>query len=221
MSSNFWCHAAMTTWRSVSIMHELEKIVEDMIKSKERIAKRDGTSRQSRSRDSRDIRREKSHRRDRRDSYRRRDDYRNQPRVTLAEASLDLLLAEPEGREATQGSVERSDDEGDSYGDDTDDYKNTNRTARAAILQWPTMTDISLPPTRASNVLQLKARTPAQTIVRYEGTYQIENEASIKIVEEESEASTKTTDVGATTTIATSTATTDVRSMNHAPRVAG
>ncbi|ETN15313.1 hypothetical protein PPTG_06598 [Phytophthora nicotianae INRA-310] len=61
--------------------------------------------RHSRSRDSRDTRREESYGRDRRDSDRRRDDYRNQPRVTLTEASLDDLLAELEGREATKGSV--------------------------------------------------------------------------------------------------------------------
>ncbi|ETL97308.1 hypothetical protein L917_05384 [Phytophthora nicotianae] len=93
-----------------------------MIKGKERMAKRDGMPRHSRSRDSRDTRREESHRRDRRDSDRRRDDYRNRPRVTLAEVSLDYLLGELEGREATQDSVELSDDEGDSYVDDTEDY---------------------------------------------------------------------------------------------------
>ncbi|ETP43733.1 hypothetical protein F442_09583 [Phytophthora nicotianae P10297] len=59
---------------------------------------------------------------DRRDSDRRRDDYCNQPRVTLVEASLDGLLAELEGRDDTQGSVDRSGDEGDSYVDDTEDY---------------------------------------------------------------------------------------------------
>ncbi|ETP03562.1 hypothetical protein F441_19492 [Phytophthora nicotianae CJ01A1] len=78
----------------VSDIHELEEIIEDMMRA------RSGWQ----------------------NSDRRRDDYRNQPRVTLAEASLDDLLAELEGREATQGTVELSDDEGDSYVDDTEDY---------------------------------------------------------------------------------------------------
>ncbi|KAF1777483.1 Aspartic peptidase domain [Phytophthora cactorum] len=76
----------------VNDIHELEEIIEDILKGKERMAKRDGVTRHTRSRDSR---RDEPH-------DRRRDDYRNTPRVTLADASLDDLLAELEGREATR-----------------------------------------------------------------------------------------------------------------------
>ncbi|ETO58903.1 hypothetical protein F444_22721, partial [Phytophthora nicotianae P1976] len=197
----------------VSDIHELEEIIEDMIKGKERMAKRDGMPRHSRSRDSRDTRREESYRRDRRDSDRRRDDYRNQPRVTLAEASLDDLLAELEGREATQGTVELSDEEGDSYVDDTEDY--AGYQSDGARSNTSIMTDISLRPMRASDVLQLKARTPAQIIVSHEGTYRIVNEASIKTVEGATEASAKSTVAGATTTTVISIETTDFCKQVH------
>ncbi|KAG3071007.1 hypothetical protein PI124_g21225 [Phytophthora idaei] len=87
------------------------------------MAKRGGVTRHSRSRDSR---REEPHdrqsRRDRRESDRRRDDYRNTPRMTLADASLDDLLAELEGREATRSGTERSGGEHHAYEDDQDDY---------------------------------------------------------------------------------------------------
>ncbi|KAG2762004.1 hypothetical protein PC116_g21192 [Phytophthora cactorum] len=42
------------------------------------------------------------------ESGRRRDYYRNTPRVTLADVSLDDLLAELEGREATRSGTKRS-----------------------------------------------------------------------------------------------------------------
>ncbi|ETN23533.1 hypothetical protein PPTG_00115 [Phytophthora nicotianae INRA-310] len=114
---------------------------------------------------------------------------------------------------------------------------------RAAILQESTMTDISLRPTRVSDVLQLKAHTPSQTTVSNEGTYQIANEASIKTIEEATEASIKTieeateasiktfeeatepstriTVASATTTTTTSTETTDFRSTGDVPRMVG
>ncbi|KAG3114067.1 hypothetical protein PI124_g7979 [Phytophthora idaei] len=91
--------------------HELEEIIEDVIKGKKRMAKCDEVTRHSRSRDSR---RDGPHsRQSRRDrvSDRRYDDNRNTPRVTLADASLDDLLAELEGREATQSGAERSNGE--------------------------------------------------------------------------------------------------------------
>ncbi|ETO61990.1 hypothetical protein F444_20069 [Phytophthora nicotianae P1976] len=208
----------------VSDIHELEEIIEDMIKGKERMAKSDGTSRHSRSRDSRDIRREESHRRDRRDSDRRRDrrdsdrrrdEYRNQPRVTLAEASLDDLLAELEGREATQGSVECSDGEDDTYGDDTEDYGGYQSDGARSDSSVIDKDRHLVPPTRASGVLQRMARTPAQTIVSHVGTYQVASEASIKIAEEASEASIRIPVAGATTAIATSTETTDFCKQVH------
>ncbi|KAG4037966.1 hypothetical protein PC123_g26472 [Phytophthora cactorum] len=87
------------------------------------MAKRDGVTRHSRSPD---LRRDESHdcqrRRDRRESDRRRDDYCNTPRVTLADASLDDLLPELEGREATRSGAERSDGEHHAHKDDQDEY---------------------------------------------------------------------------------------------------
>ncbi|KAG4039692.1 hypothetical protein PC123_g24763 [Phytophthora cactorum] len=104
-------------------IHELEEIIEDVLKGKERMAKRDGVTRHSRSRDSRrDEPHDRQSRRDRRESDRRRDDYRNTPRVTLADASLDDLLAELEGREATRSGTERSDGEHHAHEDDQDEY---------------------------------------------------------------------------------------------------
>ncbi|KAG2768320.1 hypothetical protein PC129_g14901 [Phytophthora cactorum] len=107
----------------VNDIQELEEISEDVLKGKERMAKRDGVTRHSRSRDSR---RDEPHgrqsRRDRRESDRRRDDYRNTPRVTLADASLDDLLAELVGREATQSGTELSDGEHHAHEDDQDEY---------------------------------------------------------------------------------------------------
>ncbi|KAG3044362.1 hypothetical protein PC121_g21950 [Phytophthora cactorum] len=83
----------------VNDIHELEVIIEDVLKGKDRMAKRDGVTRHSRSRDPRrDEPHDRQSRRDRRESDRRRDDYRNTPSVTLADASLDDLLAELEGR---------------------------------------------------------------------------------------------------------------------------
>ncbi|KAF1794590.1 hypothetical protein GQ600_24007 [Phytophthora cactorum] len=106
----------------VNDIHELEEIIEDVLKGKERMAKRDGVTRHSRSRDSRrDEPHDRQSRRDRRESDRRRDDYRNTPRVTLADASLDDLLAELEGREATRSGTERSDGEHHAHEDDQDD----------------------------------------------------------------------------------------------------
>ncbi|KAF1779683.1 hypothetical protein GQ600_13196 [Phytophthora cactorum] len=107
----------------VNDIHELEEIIEDVLKGKERMAKRDGVTRHSRSRDSRrDEPHDRQSRRDRRESDRRRDDYRNTPRVTLADASLDDLLAELEGREATRSGTERSDGEHHAHEDDQDEY---------------------------------------------------------------------------------------------------
>ncbi|KAG2923356.1 hypothetical protein PC114_g4800 [Phytophthora cactorum] len=107
----------------VNDIHELEEIIEDVLKGKERMAKRDGVDRHSRSRDSRrDEPHDRQSRRDRREPDRRRDDYRNTPSVTLADASLDDLLAELEGREATRSGTERSDGEHHAHKDDQDEY---------------------------------------------------------------------------------------------------
>ncbi|KAG3068513.1 hypothetical protein PI125_g23401 [Phytophthora idaei] len=107
----------------VNDIHELEEIIEDVLKGKERMAKRDGVTRHSRSRD---LRRDEPHdrqsRHDKRESDRRRDDYRNTPKVTLADASLDDLLAELEGREATRSGTERSDGEHHAHEDDQDEH---------------------------------------------------------------------------------------------------
>ncbi|RAW20517.1 hypothetical protein PC110_g23041, partial [Phytophthora cactorum] len=107
----------------VNDIHDLEEIIEDVLKGKERMAKRDGVTRHSRGRDSRrDESRDRQSRRDRRESDRRRNDYRNTPIVTLADASLDDLLAELEGHEATRCGAERSDGEHHAHKDDQDEY---------------------------------------------------------------------------------------------------
>ncbi|KAG3129594.1 hypothetical protein PI126_g20899 [Phytophthora idaei] len=62
----------------------LEEIIEDVLKGKERMAKRDGVTRHSHSGDSRrNELHDRQNRRDKRESDRRRDDYRNTPRLTL------------------------------------------------------------------------------------------------------------------------------------------
>ncbi|KAG3049162.1 hypothetical protein PC121_g19047 [Phytophthora cactorum] len=107
----------------VNDIHELEEIIEDVLKGKERMSKRDGVTRHSRSRDSRrDEPHDRQSRRDRRESDRRRDDYRNTPRVALADASLDDLLAELVDREAIRSGTERSDGEHYAHEDDQDEY---------------------------------------------------------------------------------------------------
>ncbi|RAW31274.1 hypothetical protein PC110_g12385 [Phytophthora cactorum] len=109
----------------VNGIHELEEIIQDVLKGKERMAKRDGVPRHTRSRDSRrDEFHDRHSRHDRRESDRRRDDYRNTPRVTLADALLDNLLAELEAREATRSGAERSDGKHHIYKDDQDEYDN-------------------------------------------------------------------------------------------------
>ncbi|KAG2816191.1 hypothetical protein PC111_g13247 [Phytophthora cactorum] len=104
----------------VNDIHELEEIIEDVLKGKECMAKRDGVNRHSCSRDSR--RNEPHDGQSLCESDRRRDDYRNIPRVTLADASLDDLLAELDGREATRSGTERSDGEHHAHEDDQDEY---------------------------------------------------------------------------------------------------
>ncbi|KAG3054204.1 hypothetical protein PI124_g2871 [Phytophthora idaei] len=107
----------------VNDIHELEEIIEDVLKGKECMAKRDGVTRHSRSRDSRrNEPHDRQSRRDRRESDRRRDDYRNTPRGTLADVSLDDLPVELEGREASRSGAERSDGEHHAHEDDQDEY---------------------------------------------------------------------------------------------------
>ncbi|KAI9985301.1 hypothetical protein PInf_004627 [Phytophthora infestans] len=83
----------------VADIHELEEIIEDVLKGKERMAKRDSEYRYSKRRDAR---RDDGYTRNNRCDDRRRDDSRNKPRVTLIDATVDDLLAELKGREAAQ-----------------------------------------------------------------------------------------------------------------------
>ncbi|KAG2848165.1 hypothetical protein PC118_g662 [Phytophthora cactorum] len=135
----------------VNDIHELEEIIEDVLKGKERMAKRDGS------------------RRDRHESDRRRDDYRNTPRVTLADASLDDLLAELEGREATRSGTERSDDEHYAHEDDQDEYNHYQSDDASSDGSLSIMTT-SRRLTRVNAAQLLKARTPVQTTVSHEET---------------------------------------------------
>ncbi|KAF1773959.1 hypothetical protein GQ600_2500 [Phytophthora cactorum] len=114
----------------------------------------------------RDSRRDEPHdrqsRRDRRESDRRRDDYRNTPRVTLADASLDDLLAELEGREATRSGTERSDGEHHAHEDDQDEYdhyQSDDASSDGSLVD----NDRHLAAANRVNVAQLlKARTPVR-----------------------------------------------------------
>ncbi|KAG3184709.1 hypothetical protein PC129_g25297 [Phytophthora cactorum] len=108
-------------------------------------------------------------RRDRHESDRRRDDYRNTPRVTLADASLDDLLAELEGREATRSGTERSDDEHYAHEDDQDEYNHYQSDDASSDGSLSIMTT-SRRLTRVNAAQLLKARTPVQTTVSHEET---------------------------------------------------
>ncbi|KAF1781426.1 Retrotransposon gag domain [Phytophthora cactorum] len=79
----------------VNDIHELEEIIEDVLKGKERMAKRDGVTRHSRSRDSR----------------------RDEPHDRQSRRDRQL-----EGREATRSGTERSDGEHHAHEDDQDEY---------------------------------------------------------------------------------------------------
>ncbi|KAI9983343.1 hypothetical protein PInf_007351 [Phytophthora infestans] len=103
----------------VADIHELEEIIEDVLKGKERMAKRDSEYRYSKNRDAR---RDDGYSRNNRRDDRRRDDNRNKPRVTLIEATVDDLLAELEGREAAQGGNEYSNEDPNAYDDVQDEY---------------------------------------------------------------------------------------------------
>ncbi|KAI9993990.1 hypothetical protein PInf_016520 [Phytophthora infestans] len=103
----------------VADIHELEEIIEDVLKGKERMAKRDSEYRYSKRRDTR---RDDGYARNNRRDDRRRDDNWNKPRVTLIEATVDDLLAELEGREAAQGGNEYSSEDPNAYNDVQDEY---------------------------------------------------------------------------------------------------
>ncbi|KAI9986301.1 hypothetical protein PInf_025239 [Phytophthora infestans] len=70
----------------VADIHELEEIIEDVLKGKKRMAKRDSEYRYSKNRDAQ---RDDGYTRNNRHDDRRRDDNRNKPRVTLIEATVD------------------------------------------------------------------------------------------------------------------------------------
>ncbi|KAF1787159.1 hypothetical protein GQ600_15438 [Phytophthora cactorum] len=139
----------------VNDIHELEEIIEDVLKGK---AMASVTVRS------------------------RRDDYRNTPRVTLADASLDDLLAELEGREATRSAHEDDQDEYDHYQSD----------------------DASSDGSLVDNDRHLAAANEGERRAAAEGTYarsdnrpprgntQIASEASIKTVAVASEPSIRT-----------------------------
>ncbi|KAI9983186.1 hypothetical protein PInf_007113 [Phytophthora infestans] len=119
-------------------MHELEEIIEDVFKGKERMAKRDGKYRHFKRSDARrDDAYARSNRRDHEPDC-RRDDYRNKPRVTLIEVSMDDLLAEFEGREAVLGGTEYSNVDQDTYDDDQDESSAILIEATLAIRHVPT-----------------------------------------------------------------------------------
>ncbi|RAW35905.1 hypothetical protein PC110_g7806 [Phytophthora cactorum] len=141
----------------VNDIYELEEIIEDVLKGKQRMAKRDGVTRHSRSRDPRcDEPHDHQSRPDRRESDRRRDDYRNTPRVTLADASLDDQLAEfgvvklleavPIVRMVNIMSMKMAETS----------YTTISLTMLAATVQWSTMTATSRRLTKVCNGVRHK-----------------------------------------------------------------
>ncbi|GMF30389.1 unnamed protein product [Phytophthora fragariaefolia] len=108
------CHLRMKD------IHELEDIINDILKSEERGSTRETSAYLSRGRDrshGRDERRAETsrdgYRRDRHDRHgrgydRRMDDSRHTPRISLAEASLSEMMAELQVRESKYGRSERS-----------------------------------------------------------------------------------------------------------------
>ncbi|GMF55661.1 unnamed protein product [Phytophthora fragariaefolia] len=104
----------------VKDIHELEDIINDILKSEERGSTRETSAYLSRGRDrshGRDERRAETprdgYRRDRHDRHgrgydRRMDDSRHTPHISLAEASLSEMMAELQVRESKYGRSERS-----------------------------------------------------------------------------------------------------------------
>ncbi|KAG2972011.1 hypothetical protein PC121_g23831 [Phytophthora cactorum] len=84
----------------VNDIHELEEIIEDVLMGKERMVKRDGVARHSRSRDSR----------------------RDEPHARQSRRDRHDLLAELESREATRSGTERSDGEHHAHEDHQAEY---------------------------------------------------------------------------------------------------
>ncbi|KAG3010381.1 hypothetical protein PC119_g13576 [Phytophthora cactorum] len=190
----------------VNDIHELEEIIEDVLKGKERMAKRDGVPRHSRSRDSRrDEPHDRQSRRDRCESDRHRDDYRNTPRVTLAEISLDDLLALLEGSKVTRSGDERSGGEHHAYEDDQDEYNHYQSD------------DASSDGSLVDNDRHLAAANEGERRAAAEGTtVEVANAASIKTAEVVPAASIKTLVENETSIV-----TTGVHSMDHVLRVVG
>ncbi|GMF45070.1 unnamed protein product [Phytophthora fragariaefolia] len=117
---NEWCLERRLCHLRVKDIHELEDIINDILKSEERGSTRETSAYLSRGRDrshGRDERRAETprdgYRRDRHDRHgrgydRRMDDPRHTPRISLAEASLSEMMAELQVRESKYGRSERS-----------------------------------------------------------------------------------------------------------------
>ncbi|KAI9984182.1 hypothetical protein PInf_005475 [Phytophthora infestans] len=166
----------------VTDIHELEEIIEDVLKGKERTAKRDSEYRYSKRRDAR---RDDAYARNNRRDDRRRDDSRNKPSMTLIEATVDDLLAELVGREATQGGTEYSNEDPNAYDDVQDEYNDFQPDNTDVDFSLDKMTDTSPRLTKMSAVQLLKAPTHVQTTVNRAETRLIARMASIKIAEDQ------------------------------------
>ncbi|GMF34049.1 unnamed protein product [Phytophthora fragariaefolia] len=115
---NEWCLERRLCHLRVKDIHELEDIINDILKSEERGSTRETSVYLSRGRDrshGRDERRAETprdgYRRDRHDRHgrgydRRMDDSRHTPRISLAEASLSEMMAELQVRESKYGRTE-------------------------------------------------------------------------------------------------------------------
>ncbi|KAF1774181.1 Retrotransposon gag domain [Phytophthora cactorum] len=173
----------------VNDIHELEEIIEDVLKGKERMAKPvipGAMSPMTVKADVTDVSQTVVVR------------LPQHTRVTLADASLDDLLAELEGREATRSGTERSDGEHHAHEDDQDEYDHYQSD------------DASSDGSLVDNDRHLAAANKGERRAAAEGTYArsdnhvaVANAASIKTVEVVTEASVKTLVVDVTSTATT------------------
>ncbi|KAG3231423.1 hypothetical protein PI124_g23482 [Phytophthora idaei] len=160
----------------VNGIHELEEIIEDVLKGKERMAKRDGVTRHSRSRDSR----------------------RDEPHDRQSQRDRQL-----EGREATRSGTERSDGEHHAHEDDQDEhdpYQPDNASSDGSFVDNDRHIAVANEGERRAAAEGTYARSDNRPP---EETFQIASEASIKTVAVASEPSIRTVEVATEASVKT------------------
>ncbi|KAF1789341.1 hypothetical protein GQ600_12588 [Phytophthora cactorum] len=169
----------------VNDIHELEEIIEDVLKGKERMAKPVIPGAMSPMTVKADV-----------------TDVSQTSPVTLADASLDDLLAELEGREATRSGTERSDGEHHAHEDDQDDDGSlvdndrhlaaANEGERRAAAEGTYARSDNRPP-RGNIPIASEASIKTVAVgATFNQDRRVANAASIKTVEVVTEASVKT-----------------------------